>query len=217
MTLQDLEIGQEVQIQIGWGTRSFYSDSKVLNRTPAGILLESFVVNGTVVKVNKKTARAFDFTLYALDPETGHRVSWPNLEIETVERDGNAYYVCSVRGYLRDAKESERRTEDRLPINVRGMAYDNQTNIGQEIWIQDISKSGIAFTAPTSIEFLQINLRLEFEDHINEQSFMMKVPAQIVRTENQGDLALYGCKFLRVTNQMALYVWMKQTTKRDDV
>ncbi|MCR4782712.1 MAG: PilZ domain-containing protein [Lachnospiraceae bacterium] len=215
MTLQDLEDNQEVEIEIIWGDKSFSIPSKVKGKSSAGVLLLPYVTNGNEITINDNMTKTFTFNLYAIESDTKKRVGWKSVDLQSVPYDGEHYYACKVRSFSRDSRESDRRSEERIPIGVSGNATDLASKTRENITIKDISEKGIGFIAEKSIDFKRMQQKITFSDSVSDEDFEFAFNAKIVRIVSEGDKKLYGCKIVDMPKDISLYIFLKKMSDRE--
>ncbi len=215
MTLQELADKQAVELEVIWGDKSFSLQTKVEGKSESGILLRPYIVKNQEITVNREMAKSFIFNIYAIDEETRHRICWKQVDVMSVLFDGEHYYACRVKSFLRDSKESDRRAEDRMTLGISGTCVDPTTKKRANIWIKDISERGIGFLAEKDVEFEKINQRVVFTDSIRDEDFEFSFGVKIVRSVEEDGKMLYGCKIVEMPKNISLYIFMRKMSIRE--
>jgi|GEM_PF-1134267 len=215
MTLQELADKQGVELEVIWGDKNFTLQSRVEGKSDSGILLKPYTVKGQEITVNQEMAKSFVFNIYAIDDGTKRRICWKQVDVMSVLFEGEHYYACRVKPFLRDSKDSDRRAEDRMELGISGTCIDPTTKQRTNIWIKDISERGIGFLADKDVEFGKINLKINFTDSIRDEDFEFLFGVKIVRNIEEDGKMLYGCRITEMPKNISLYIFMRKMSIRE--
>ncbi len=214
MTIEQLEPGQEVTLEVLIGGSSFELKTEVVGTNDGtGALVKPYVYNNRVVDFTKGSPESMSFSLHCIDSKTGGRVVWKDVDVSVVNFKGVDYYAVDARAFGKIAASSERREDSRVIVNVPGSASLEDGN-RFSISVLDISDSGVSFIGNSFVgnsarvtigDIININ----FADTAHNSDFSLAVNARIVRAEAEHDGILYGGKILDKDNKLLAYLCFK--------
>ncbi len=214
MTIEQLEPGQEVTLEILIGGSSFELKTEVVGTNDGtGALVKPYIYNNNVVDFTIGSPESMSFSLHCIDSKTGGRVVWKNVEVNVVNFRGVDYYAVDAKAFGKIAASSERREDSRVTVNVPGSA-SVEDGKRFSISVLDISDSGVSFrgssfvgnTARVTIgDVININ----FADTAHNSDFSLSISARVVRAEAEHDGILYGGKILDKDNKLLAYLCFK--------
>lgn len=215
MKISDLVIGQRVVIQILWGEQKIEFFSDVLDVASAGAFVSPYMHNDSPLELNIDNESKVCCTIYANTRDNNQRRSWKNVELQTIERDGEKVYFIKTSGYNHVSKHDDRRQHERINIHKSGKVYDPDTNKYTEIRINDISDIGISFYVAPSFQPESQQLVITFNDSINDKNFDMKVNCTTVRNQKDKGMVLWGCRITGENKDFLLYGFLTRLAKKN--
>ena len=210
MKLIELMRNQSLTIQLLWGEQKIEFFSKVIEKDDSAVYVSPYLHNDSELELNVVQGKDVICNIFTNDPLNKHRISWKNIELTTVIRDGKTLYCLKTNGYNHVAKHDDRRTHNRLVVQVKAKAFDGKASEGVDIIVHDISDVGISFYAPKTFSPNTNHLNVEFSDVINEKEFNINVECIIVRTTNKAGNRFCGCRILKENKDFQLYGFMKR-------
>lgn len=209
MTIDKLEAGQEVTLEILIGGSSFEFKTEVVGtNTGTGALVKPYVYNEQVVDFANGSPQSMSFSLHCIDPKTGGRVVWKNLSVNVINFKGVDYYAIDAKAFGKIAASSERREDVRVNVNKPGSALMED---GKRISISvlDLSDSGVSFIGNSYRVTIGDVIEINFADVAHNSYFSLNVKARIVRAEAESDGILYAGKVLERDNKLLAYLCFK--------
>lgn len=209
MTIDKLEAGQEVTLEILIGGSSFEFKTEVVGtNTGTGALVKPYVYNEQVVDFANGSPQSMSFSLHCIDPKTGGRVVWKNLSVNVVNFKGVDYYAIDAKAFGKIAASSERREDVRVHVKKPGSALMED---GRRISVSvlDISDSGVSFIGNSYRVTIGDIVEVNFADFAHNSDFSLSVKARIVRAEAESDGILYAGKVLERDNKLLAYLCFK--------
>ena len=74
MTLQDLESGQAVTLEVNWGSLNYEIQSRVMGSNANGLLIKPFVYKGIALDLMSSQYKDMLFSIHSLNLQTERRV-----------------------------------------------------------------------------------------------------------------------------------------------
>lgn len=215
MELHELTKEQEIIIQIVWGENKieFYSHMVGCLAEEEAIFITPYVHNGQPLELNIDQKSGIICNMFCDDPYNGNRISWRNVEMETIHQESRVAYKISTSEFNRQAQLDDRRVEERIIINLYGTVIDSEGNATQ-IKVRDISDGGIGFYTPSSFQNKTNQIKVMFEDHVNGADFSMSLVCKIVRAVNKTGTMFYGCRVMGENREFLLYGCMRRAAKK---
>lgn len=215
MELHELTKEQDIIIQIVWGENKieFFSHMVNCNAEKESIFVTPYMHNGQPLELNINQKSGIVCNMFCDDLYNGTRVSWRNVELETVHQGTAVVYKISTFQFNRQAQIDDRRVEERIKINLYGMIVDGE---GQSIQVRihDISDGGIGFYAPTSFQSKSNQVKVQFSDNVNGADFSICLICKIVRSVNKSGNMFYGCEIMQNSREYLLYGCLRRTAKK---
>lgn len=221
MTLAELNKGQSIIVQMIWGERNIEFSADVIETVDKGVYVTPFMHQGAPLDLTIDSHSKVVCNIFADSTDTGKRVSWRNVELSTLDRNGRKIYQITTSGYNHMANYDDRRKHDRIVIHKDGKVYDPGTKERVQIKIYDISDIGISFFAAPAFQPSANQIMITFTDIVNDKSFNMKVECVVVRTRESNGLRFYGCRVVGENKDYLLYSFLqriisKKQIKEDD-
>lgn len=210
MKLTELYANQRVAIQLMWGEQKIEFFSTIIANDGTASYGTAYIHNGSPLNINVVPGNGISCNLFADDISTGHRVSWKNIELTTVERDGKPAYCFKTFGFNNNANHDDRRLHARTIIQVKGTAYEKNPDEGVDILVHDISDIGISFFAPKGFNPGSHQVTVAFMDRIDDRRFDVKVECTITRSVAKDDQLFVGCKIMGENKDYRLYGFIKR-------
>lgn len=215
MKLIELLENQRLTIQLLWGEQKIEFFSNVIEKDNSAVYVSPYLHNGSELELNVVRENDVICNLFTNDPSTKHRISWKNIELTTVIRDGKTLYCLKTNGYNHFAKHDDRRIHNRLIVQANAKVFDGQSSEGVDIIVHDISDVGISFYAPKTFSPNTKQLNIVFSDTVNEKEFHINVECMIARTTNKAGNKFYGCRTLKENRDYQLYGFWKRLSAKN--
>ena len=207
MKLNELLSGNEVVLEIIWGTAKYSVQTNVLAVNAKGVLLHPYVYRGEKMMLDS----GYDdvsFNLYFVDA-SGTRLEWKNVSVVVERYKGEVYYLVRAGLLANKSFNSERRANLRTMVDSAGTVQ-----CGEDFYnvrIKDISDVGVSFYIDASIKIRNIDLVVSFADIVLNQSFEINLPCRVVRIVGQDDgTVLYGCQVFNPPMEVMAYTFKKR-------
>jgi len=212
MKLNELSENQLITIQLLWGSLQFEMPTSVSSASNNGVYADIYYYDGRELKiVEDNTATCNVFTI---DPKTKNRISWNNVYISTVEKNGKSFYYIQNRSFDDTSSDSDRRNNSRIVFHKKGHVIDSAGKNEADIMIHDISDKGISFYAPMTFTPETKQLMITFSDVVEEKEFNLKISCRIKRTYNKAGNVFYGCSLLEENKLYSLYGFLLKLQKK---
>ena len=213
MVLQELEVGEELELNIKWGGRKYELKSKVEIVDADSVLINPYTYGGNTVDFSSSSFRGIVIDVIAKN-HNGKRYKWPAVNVSTVKRFGRSYYLINTSDYKKLAKESERRNQDRVKIGLRcvlSIYGDDGMYYGI---IKDISQGGVAFIPEMDIAYEGKLIELQFADSVRGHEFQIRFKIRVVRKDMEDGKILYGCRIVEAQRDALAYLYLKTVDSR---
>lgn len=216
MLLKDLEEGEDIVLEIGWGDNHYRIANKVMGIQDEGIFIHAILCRGEVLDLGSKRLSDMIYTITAQDRLDGHLLTWKSVQMEKLTFNGEQAYFVKAPVFAQLAIHNERRRQKRTILDVpcRIDLNDEAGTIVNGI-IHDISDSGIAFYIGGSAAEKR-PYTLEWTDTARGKNFHLHVHCTSVRTVQQGGHMLVGCLISKSDPKILEYILYKRTEKPDD-
>lgn len=215
MKLSGLNLGQEIIVQMAWGKRKIEFFAYVEEISDMSIFVTPYMHNDSPLELNIDSNGKIVCNIFADSPEDNKRISWRNVKLKTMERNGRTLYCISTNKYNNVSNDDDRREHDRIEVNKKGRLFDPKTEQYHDVTIQDISYIGISFCASKSFDPTFHQVIVLFEDAINDKTFNMKVECNIVRSNQTENSKIWGCKIIGENRDFLLYSFMLKLMSKD--
>lgn len=119
MVIQDLRRGEELTLEIMWGTSNYEMTTSVLAVKGDGIIVSAIEHKGITLDLGLGKFKDMSYNLYTI--VNAQRIGWKNVQIElvTLTNQKKAYYVKTFN-FAKMSSSGERREEER-PRNFFSM------------------------------------------------------------------------------------------------
>ncbi|MCQ2524074.1 MAG: PilZ domain-containing protein [Lachnospiraceae bacterium] len=214
MRLKDLLISQQIIIQLKFSDQGIEFNSTVIDKASEGIYVSSYAHNGEALTLSIENNSNVQCNLFADDPESGRRISWRNIKVETVKRGGQTLYHLKTGAFNSISRHDDRRDHERITIRRQAQIYDQVNDHYIDIMVYDISDNGISFYAPVSYVPSSGNIRIYYKDSVDDKNYNLKVDCQIARTEKKAGTVFYGCRLLGENRDFLAYGLLKKLRKK---
>lgn len=209
MKLEQLEAKQVVTLEVLIGGSSFEIKTKVVGTNAGnGALVMPYVYNGTVVDFTHGSPKSMSFNLHCIDPHTGGRVVWKNVEVSLVNFKGVDYYAIDSSSFGNIAASSERREDARVLVHAPASA-SMEDGRRFSITVLDVSDSGVSFIGNANRVTIGDIVEVNFADTARNADFSLAITCRIVRAEAERDGILYAGKVLERDNKLLAYLCFK--------
>lgn len=216
MKLQNFFNAHKLVIQIMWGEKKIEFPANVVDRDSEGLLVTPYIHNGTPLEINIDVQSGVVCNVFGNNPDNDQRISWRNIELNTVNIEGELLYHLKTSAFNSEARVDERRGEERIKINKPANLLDTVSNRNVQIRVHDISDGGLAFYAPSSYQPETNTFIISFSDVINEHEFNLNVKCKAVRSQQRAGNVFYACRVSDDNLDYLLYgcmVRLKKSTK----
>lgn len=213
MLLEELSKGDEVVLELIWGSMEYKIKTQVKDVDDKGILIPAFQYKGVVLDSSSKVFKELHFNLYGND-FGGQRICWKSLKLSHRKKNGEEYYHLSVNNFQRYGRTDEHRGEKRVsmeqfPATIH--IISPQIDESYEVLIKDISNEGIAFIADSELDIVRGVIDLSFEDSLRGHQFRLNGRYRCLRIVPMEDgTYLYGCNLMKGNNDLLSYIYLKR-------
>lgn len=218
MLITDLQVGTAISFEITLGDSTYEFPSSVLSVGPDSIIIPPFSINGSIVDLADKKYGNLAFAIYYANLSEGKRYVFKSVSLETVDTTNRSIpdgYRITANGFASLAKISDRRNNQRLPLNVRGSVTLDGSNRNVGVTYNDISANGVSFFCSEDFNSYSTNICYVFlQDDINGHDFDLCVKCKIVRHVDNENNLLYGCSITESTQEYRFYITLKQSEAR---
>lgn len=209
MKLEQLVAGQIVTLEVMIGGSSFEIKTEVVGtNSGTGALVKPYVYNGTVVDFTNGSPKSMRFSLHCIDPNTGGRVVWKNVDVNLVNFKGVDYYAIDSSSFGTIAASSERREDSRVIVKTPGSA-SMEDGRRFSIEVLDVSDSGVSFIGNANRVTIGDVVEVNFADVAQNTDFSLAITARIVRAEVEREGILFAGKVLERDNKLLAYLCFK--------
>lgn len=215
MKLEDLLLSQKIVIQITWGEQKIEFSSNVVEKDSEGAYVTPYRHNDSELQLNITEGTGVICNVFTDDIKTGQRISWRNVEITTVDRNGRVLYRIKTRGFNNVASLDDRRYNERTVVQVSGRAIDVNNNEDIGITVYDVSGVGISFHAPKTYAPKSQQLVVKFTDSIDDKTFNVQVECIVSRTSVEEGHIVVGCRLAGENRDYQLYRLLKHLKNKN--
>ncbi len=217
MILQDLQYAKNIRLQIVWGDQVVEVHTEVIDTDKDGIFTTPYIHNGEPLVLDIDTQHGVICNIFADNPVESGRISWRNIELHTVQKNGETAYYLKTSAFNELANNEDRRDEERIVIMKKATLHNEDFLEHTDIIIHDISNKGLGFYAPKTFVPKTSFMSISFVDRLNDHEFAINVKCKMVRTKNQAGNVLYGCKLLEENKDYLLYGCISRMMKNAKV
>lgn len=215
MKLTELLLGQKITLQLLWGEQKIEFFSQVLGCEEASLYVEPYFHNGSELELNVTQDKGVVCNLFTNDPETNKRISWKNIELTTVNRDGVIVYCLRTKGFNNTAMQDDRRLMERIIVQIKGKAFEGKAQEGTDVIVHDISDVGISFYAPATFSPKSSQIIIKFTDSVDDKEFNVRVECVVSRSHAKAGNNFYGCKINGENKDYQLYGFLKRMNSKN--
>lgn len=215
MKITDLFINQEVSIQFRWDEQTIQFQSRVLEKDAEEVFTKPYFVQGSELEINVSQAKGVICNIYANDPDTRQRISWKNVDLTTVNRNGEIMYCIKTSGFNQLANLDDRRNHDRFVVQTKGQLIMRETEETMDILVHDVSDVGVSFYAPISFNPSTHHLIVTYSDTVAGKVFPVRVECDIARMTKKAGNMLVGCKVSKEDKDFKMYCFMKRIKEKN--
>lgn len=208
MKLSELLKNQRITIQLIWGEQKIEFFSNVIENSEAGVFVSPYLHNGSPLELNVKNDKGVLCSVFTLNPQDKHRVSWKNVELSTVRRGRDKVYLIRTNSFNYVAKQDDRRLYERVSVSVNATALDVASKMSIDVTLNDISDEGISFFMDPNFNMQSNLLEVSFTDKLGDKEFNVKVECMVARVEKAAGSLLVGCRVIVVNRDYQLYSFM---------
>lgn len=197
-------------MQIIWGEQVIEFLSFVEEVTNDGIYVSPYIYNGKPLEFNIDMHSGVICNVYYEGVSSSGQVSWKNVGLTTELRPLGIQYYLQTSAYNNQARQDDRRKNERINIHRKGMVYDRILDKSFEVIVHDISDIGISFFAPHSFEPKSKLINIRFSDVVEDKIFDLDVECSIARSLPKAGNQFYGCKIAGENKNYLIYGFMKR-------
>lgn len=205
MKLSDLVVGQQVVVQVVWGEQKIEFFSYVKDKSDMNAIVTPYLHNNGPLELNIEPNSKVDCNVFAYSSETNQRRAWKNVELHTINKNGEMVYSITTNHYNHISTHGDRRKHDRVQINKEAKVCAQNGVQQHDITIYDISDIGISFYSDFEFEPDSSSVTIFFNDTLNNREFKMKVDCKIVRSHRASDGLFWGCRIAGENRDFLVY------------
>lgn len=214
MNLLDLSRRTQLTLEISWGDNRYEITTQVVGSSEDGLLIEPLQYDDKVLDFGIANRKKIIFNLYVVEPNSNIRQVWKAVDLKTVVYKGRVYYTVKTSAFNMNSTPSERRTNNRMQVDVKGVLELGKDQTGISVHVVDVSDSGISFTTDTEVEIDKMPYTLHFTDIVKEETFNLKVKCVWARRVEMDDKILWGCRISEVDRKALTYISLKKALLR---
>lgn len=215
MRLLELNENHKLTVQLLLDEQKIEFFSYVIEKNDFAVYVTPYIHNGNELEINVTPENGVICNLFTDNPYTNKRISWKNVELTTVVRNGKTMYCLKTNGYNHMAIHDDRRKHERIVIHTKAQVFDGKSEEGIGIIVHDISDIGISFYAPKNFSPNDYQLTVAFTDNIGDKSYDVKVECAIARTLNKAGNLFVGCKITKENKNYQFYCFMKHLESKN--
>ena len=215
MKLTELFINQRIVVQLCWGARKieFYSD--VIECNNEAVYVTPYLHKDSPLEINVTLESGVVCNLFTDEPVTNKRISWKNVELTTVARNGQKVYCIRAHSFNIVAMQDDRRFNERIVVQAEAKLSDGITDGYIDVMVHDISTFGLSFRVTKDYIIRSQQVVIEFTDHIDEKSFDVRLECTISRVTNDGDYNIVGCRIIGESKDYQIYEFLKRLRQKN--
>lgn len=210
MKLQDVSIGQDLELEVVWGENKYMIPTQAVGSSEDGLLIRPIVYNKTVIELGYATNKDMVFNLHSVNKTNGSREAWRSLSIKTIKYRGELFYAVKTSQFNMNATSSERRQHVRMKIDAFGQLDIGNNEGGIPIHVIDFSDNGISFTTPTNVMFDKTPHTVYFSDSVRDNNFDLKIKCSWARRAEHEEGILWGCTVSDLDRKVLAYICLRR-------
>lgn len=212
MHLNKIVPGQKANLTFRWQEKTLEFSATIVGMADSGPLIKPFRYKGNTIGLADVRRSDIVVDLFYVDPGTGERVGWSNIDLRKIEYEGKIYYQVQAKNILGlHSHSAERRNDVRVELNLPGTVIDLRAQKRYNAKYENINSGGVAFSMnEEDAIFLGKKVEIRFDDMVQDVSYPVKAECTIVRREHlESGRVLLGCRINRSTKTCQLYVFLK--------
>ena len=209
MKLTDLLLNQSLVVQIVWGEQKIEFPSNVVEIQDEMAYITPYLHNGSALQLSITEGAGVVCNVFTDSTVTGQRISWRNVELTTLDRNGRTLYCIRTRGFNNIANPDDRRGNERVVVQVDGTVIDKQNDEELNVMVYDISGVGISFHAPKTYVPKSQQLVIMFTDVIDKRTFSLRVEGTVSRVNAEEGHTTVGCRLVGENRDYQIYRLIK--------
>lgn len=208
MLLYELDAESKVTILVRIGSQTLTFDTQIEEVLEDGVLTEPIYRNEKLVGFKTK---GLIITLQVCNTSDQKVYEFTNAEILNVRtKEGKVYHKMISKN---PGKQINRRTAVRVWIGIDGVAQIGINRTAYNVFIKDISISGISFILHKHVD-IKPGTMAHITFHDKDARIKFSLSSIIVRTAEMEDgRVLYGCRLNQESPAISRYVTEKQREK----
>ena len=215
MKLADLLLKQSLVVQIVWGEQKIEFPSNVVEIQDELAYITPYLHNGSALQLSITEGAGVVCNVFTDSTVTGQRISWRNIELTTLDRNGKTLYCLRTRGFNNIANPDDRRGNERVVVQVDGVVIDKQNDEELNVTVYDISGVGISFHAPKTYVPKAQQLVIMFTDVIDKRTFNLRVEGSVSRVNAEEGHTTVGCRLVGENRDYQLYRLIKHLREKN--
>lgn len=205
MLINKVKAGSKVVLQAEKSENSIEFESIVVFGQEEGLFIEPILYDNHMINFRKTNEVLYTATV--VNNEDSKLYIWPDITIKAVMAKGRKLYHLLVSE--EDIRPINRRDTFRLPLGLAGAAQIGTNKKVHDIYVRDISATGIAFICKDKIELpAEDTIHIIFED--KDLNIKLNIRCMQVRTAEANDKTLYGCRFTQRNDEIYRYIQRRQ-------
>lgn len=212
MHLNKIVPGQKANLTFRWQEKTLEFSATIVGMTDSGPLIKPFRYKGNTIGLADVRRSDIVVDLFYVNPDTGERVGWANIDLRKIEYEGKIYYQVQAKNILGlHSHPAERRSNVRVELNLPGTVTDLRDQKRYDVKYENINNGGVAFSLnEEDAIFLGKKVEIRFDDMVQDVNYPVKAECTVVRREHL-DLGrvLLGCRINRSTKTCQLYIFLK--------
>lgn len=211
MKFNEIEVGQKAFLEVSYGDTDYELPTAILGKNENALLIQPYKYQGTVLEFEdfKKFHTVF-FHLHYIDPQSGKRVAFKNLDMGAIAYNGKVYYKVEPRSFLsKSSISSERRRDRRISLTGYPAIVVDSNSVCSDVELVDISEAGVCFKTAEALNVVRGSFRVGFSDVAGGKSFNLNLNCALVRVVEKDGFKLYGCRYVGVNHKLLPYLYFK--------
>lgn len=212
MHLNKMVSGQKANLTLRWQEKTLEFNATIVGMTGSGPLIKPFRYKGNTIGLADLRKSDIVVDLFYVDPNTGERVGWPNIDLRKIEFEGKIYYQVQAKNVLGlHSHSAERRNNVRVELNLPGTATDLSDQKRYNVRYENINNGGVAFSLnEKDADLLGNKVEIRFDDTVQDVNYSVKAECTVVRRERlESGRVLLGCRINQSTKTCQLYIFLK--------
>lgn len=212
MHLNKLVSGQKANLTFKWLGTTLEFRATIVGMTDSGPLIKPIRYKGNAIGLADMRKSDIGVDFFYVNPETGERVGWSNVDLRKIEYEGKVYYQVQAKNILGlHSRSAERRDNVRVELNLPGSVTDLTNQRRYHVKYENINSGGVAFSLnERDAGSLGDKVEIRFDDMIQDVNYSIKSECTIVRRDTlETGRVLFGCRMSRLTKTCQLYIFLK--------